>query len=456
VNVAGFSPTDTIVSYSGLVWMGQLLGTLQAHGLYIVLLVGGVLWGLLQGLRGRARLGDVALYALLGVVLLQVFGGDGVTLQFGRSFAEQSGAAVTPEAAARVPPGTARAPRGFVLVVSALQDTVQELLPRINSEFVRNPFALFAATNSLMTEALQHDPALRARTADFLDRCYAPAVTRWLQARASLTKEDFARVDTPLSDELTPLYAQIPVPDSGGTDGSSGMRTCGDVWSPLRAELVDYATRHGGARYMQWIGRALNLVGVGTDAWLRNMLRQFRAGHTFGETFNNVGEESGLLAAVASGSLSALGFGSNWVRVAQLVEIVRYAAFPLMGYLLAILYVAFPVVLATGLLPGGAGRLVTYFALVASVKAWPLAWAVVDQVYGHVLPTLWPLVDRGWTAGNLLIDKPPAALNLVTGLMYVLGPVMLTTAFGIAGRSLGQGLSSFTSFRMATPIGGVG
>jgi hypothetical protein len=452
VNVAGFSPTDTIVSYSGLVWMGQLLGTLQAHGLYLVLLVGGVLWGLLQGLRGRARLGDVAIYAILGFALLQVFGGDGVTLQFGRSFAEQSGAAVTPEVAAQVPAGTARVPRGFVLLVSAIQDTVQELLPRINGDFVKNPFALFAATNSLMAEALQHDPALRARTAEFLDRCYAPAVTRWLQARPNATKEDFARIDTPLSDELTPLYAQILLANPGG----SGMQTCGDLWGPLRTALFDYATRYGGATYMQWIGRALNLLGVGTDAWLRNMLRQFRAGHTFGETFNSAGEESGLLAAVASGSLSVLGFGSNWVRVAQLVEIVRYAAFPLMGYLLAILYVAFPVVLAAGLLPGGIGRLVTYFALVASVKAWPLAWAVVDQVYGHVLPTLWPLVDRGWSAGNLLIDKPPAALNLVTGLMYVLGPVILTTAFGIAGRTLGQGLSGFTSFRMGTPIGGVG
>jgi hypothetical protein len=452
VNVAGFSPTDTIVSYSGLVWMGQLLGTLQAHGLYLVLLVGGVLWGLLQGLRGRARLGDVAIYAILGVALLQVFGGDGVTLQFGRSFAEQSGAAVTPEVAAQVPAGTARVPRGFVLLVSAIQDTVQELLPRINGDFVKNPFALFAATNALMAEALQHDPALRARTAEFLDRCYAPAVTRWLQARSSATKEDFARIDTPLSDELTPLYAQILLANPGG----SGMQTCGDLWGPLRSALFDYATRYGGATYMQWIGRALNLLGVGTDAWLRNMLRQFRAGHTFGETFNSAGEESGLLAAVASGSLSVLGFGSNWVRVAQLVEIVRYAAFPLMGYLLAILYVAFPVVLAAGLLPGGIGRLVTYFALVASVKAWPLAWAVVDQVYGHVLPTLWPLVDRGWSAGTLLIDKPPAALNLVTGLMYVLGPVVLTTAFGIAGRTLGQGLSGFTSFRMGTPIGGVG
>ena len=75
---------------------------------------------------------------------------------------------MTPEAAAQVPSGTARVPRGFVLLVSAVQDTVQELLPRINGNFVKSPFALFAATNSLMTEALQHDPALRARTADFL------------------------------------------------------------------------------------------------------------------------------------------------------------------------------------------------------------------------------------------------------------------------------------------------
>jgi hypothetical protein len=415
-----------------------------------------VLWGLLQGLRGRARLGDVALYAGVGAVLLELFAGDGVGLQFSRSFAEQSGAAVTPEAAAQLPPETARVPRGFALLVSAIQDTVQELLPRINGDFVTNPFALFAATNSLMTEALQHDPALRARTAEFLDRCYAPAVTRWLQARPNATKLDFARVDTPLSDELVPLYGQIPVATAGDGTTPGTIRSCGDLWTPLRQDLSDYATRYGGAAYMQWIGRALHWVGVGTDAWLRNMLRQFRAGHTFGETFNSVRWEGGLLAATASGVLSAVGFGANWVRVAQLVEIVRYAAFPLMGYLLAILYVAFPFVLAGGLLPGGVGRLVTYFALVASVKAWPLAWAVVDQVYGHVLPTLWPLVDRGWDAGNLIIDKPPAALNLVTGLMYVLGPVMLTTAFGIAGRTLGQGLSSFTTFRTATPIGGVG
>ena len=234
------------------------------------------------------------------------------------------------------------------------------------------------------------------------------------------------------------------------------MVTCADLWTPLRSDLFTYATQHGGAWYMRKIGQVLNLVGLGTDAWLRNMLRQFRAGRGFGEAFNNVGTDSGALAAVGSGAASLLGFASNWLRIAQLVEIVRYAAFPLMGYLLAILYVAFPLVLAAGILPGGGGRLVTYFALVTSVKAWPLAWAVVDQVYGNLLPALWPLLDRGVTAGNLIIDKPPAALNLVTGLMYLLGPVMLTTAFGIAGRSLGQGLSSFTTFRLPTKIGGVG
>src|SRR2546426_10706664 len=100
MNVAGLSPTDTIISYSGLVWMGQILATLQAHRLYVVLIAAGVLWGLLQGLRGRARLGDVALYAILSVGVLEVFGGDGVSLQFGRSFAEQSGAAGTARAAA--------------------------------------------------------------------------------------------------------------------------------------------------------------------------------------------------------------------------------------------------------------------------------------------------------------------------------------------------------------------
>jgi hypothetical protein len=452
VNGAGFSPTDTILSYAGLVWMGQLLAVLQAHGLYVVLVVGGTLWWLLQALRGRALLADLAVYLILSFTLLQVFGGDGVSLAFSRSFAEQSGAAVTPEAAAQVPSGTARVPRGFLLLVSAIQDTVQELLPRINSQFVTEPFSLFAATNSLMTEALQHDPALRARTADFLQRCYAPAVTRWLQGRPNATAADFAKVDTPLSDELTPLYGQIPAPTPEG----SGPITCATLWGPLRADLFSYATQYGGAWYMRTIGQALNLVGVGTDAWLRNMLRQFRAGRSFGEPFNAAGWESGALAAFGSGAASLLGFATNWVRIAQLVEIVRYAAFPLMGYLLAILYVAFPIVLAAGVLPGGVGRLVTYFALVASVKAWPLAWAVVDQVYGYVLPTLWPLVDRGWTAGSLLIDKPPAALNLVTGLMYVLGPLTLTTAFGIAGRALGQGLTSFTTFRVTTPVGGVG
>ena len=350
MNGAGFSPTDTILGYAGLVWMGQLLAVLQAHGLYIVLLVGATLWGLLQVLRGRARLADVAISGVLGFALLQIFAGNGVSLAFSRSFAEQSGATVTPEVAAQTPTDTARVPRGFLLLVSAIQDTVQELVPRINSQFVREPFALFAATNSLMTEALQQDPALRARTADFLDRCYAPAVTRWLQAHSTATAADFARVDTPLSDDLVPLYGQIPVPAADGSAGA--MVTCADVWTPLRGALFTYATQYGGAWYMRTIGRALNLVGLGTDAWLRNMLRQFRAGRGFGEAFNAASWESGALAALGSGAASVLGFATNWVRIAQLVEIVRYAAFPLMGYLLAILYLAFPFVLARDSCPG--------------------------------------------------------------------------------------------------------
>jgi Transglycosylase SLT domain len=103
---------------------------------------------------------------------------------------------------------------------------------------------------------------------------YAPAVTRWLQARPAATAADFARVDTPLSDELVPLYGQIPVPAPDGTAGA--MITCADLWTPLRGDLFTYATQHGGAWYMRKIGQVLNLVGLGTDAWLRNMLRQFR------------------------------------------------------------------------------------------------------------------------------------------------------------------------------------
>ena len=52
MNGAGFSPTDTILGYAGLVWMGQLLAVLHAYGLYVALLVGATLWGLLQVLRG--------------------------------------------------------------------------------------------------------------------------------------------------------------------------------------------------------------------------------------------------------------------------------------------------------------------------------------------------------------------------------------------------------------------
>ena len=206
---------------------------------------------------------------------------------------------------------------------------------------------------------------------------------------------------------------------------------------------------------MGYISQQLSWRTVGTEVWLRNALRQFRAGHSFGGAFNSTyptGERphhvAGVPTALGSEILGWTGFAMNWIRIAQLVEIVRYAAFPLMGYLLAILYIAFPLVLAMGLLPGGMGRLVTYFALVWSVKAWPLAWAVVDQVYAKVLPTLWPLVDRGWDIGNIVIDKPPAALNLVTGLMYITGPVILTMAMGIAGTALGHGLSSFSAFRV--------
>ena len=229
MNVAGFSPTDTIVSYSGLVWMGQLL-----HAVPGAMASTSCCWwaacsgASLQALRGRARLRDVAIYAVLGVAPAPALRGQrGLAPVPPVVRRAVRGPRSPPEAAAQIPAGTARVPRGFVLLVSAIQDTVQELLPRINGDFVRNPFALFAATNSLMTEALQHDPALRARTADFLDRCYAPAVTRWLQARPNATKEDFARVDTPLSDELTPLYAQIPVADPTGGGGLAGCGPAG-------------------------------------------------------------------------------------------------------------------------------------------------------------------------------------------------------------------------------------
>ena len=147
MNIAGFTPTDTILGYSGLVWMGQLLHVFQAPWPLLVLIAGGLIWGLVQTLRGRA--------ALLGTWRSTRAGGaPAPALRRERRLARLQPvlrrAVRGPghaEAAAQQPAGTAPVPRGFMLVVSAMQDTVQELLPRINGEFVVRPFALFAATN---------------------------------------------------------------------------------------------------------------------------------------------------------------------------------------------------------------------------------------------------------------------------------------------------------------------
>jgi len=56
---------------------------------------------------------------------------------------------------------------------------------------------------------------------------------------------------------------------------------------------------------------------------------------------------------------------------------------------------------------------------------------VVDRVYGSILPSLWPLLDRGTASPSELgSGRPAEALNLVAGLMYLVGPMMLTATMG--------------------------
>jgi hypothetical protein len=440
--VNGFTPDDTVIGFAGLVWMGQLLGTLEARGLYLVLIAIGVGWVLVRNLETpEGLLWRLGVYVVTALVLLEVFGGHGVSIARTRSFAEANGATVTP-GAGQGPLTDAVVPRGFLVATGALQQTVEALLPRINADFVRNPFALFAAANSLLTANLDDDPPLRARVGEFLDRCYRPALTRWLEVNPIPTREEMADIDTPLSAGLAPLYARLAYPPADG----SGPTTCGAVWDPLRADLTRYAEQHGVSAFMDVLGTRLSLAGIGTDTWLRSALRIMRRGLSVAEPFN----QQGVVDPIGQRVLGAFAFLTNWARLAQLVELVRFAAFPLMGYLTATLYVGFPIVLAASLLPSGAGRLVTYFALLGSVKAWPLVWAMVDRVYGSILPSLWPLLDRGTASlSELGSGRQAEALNLVAGLMYLVGPMMLTTAMGIVGQQLGQGLTMFSTARPA-------
>jgi hypothetical protein len=59
------------------------------------------------------------------------------------------------------------------------------------------------------------------------------------------------------------------------------------------------------------------------------------------------------------------------------------------------------------------------------------------------------LLDRGTASlSELGSGRQAEALNLVAGLMYLVGPAMLTTAMGIAGQQLGQSLTMFSTARL--------
>lgn len=453
MNLAGWLPTDTVIGFAGLVWMGTLLAALQSYGLYRLLIAGGTLWLLANALRGRGGLLETGLHLGVALTLLTFFGGQGVPLDKpGVSFAEAQRATATPGTTDPLTAGPtgAAAPRGFLAVAGVLQNTVNAAMQAVNADFVTKPFALLAATNSLMLGGFDEDPALRARLADFLDQCYGPAVTRWTEQHPDATAQDARTIDTPLSDQLEPLYRTIDFTLTSASPGGEATVKCAEVWGPLKGDLFTYADRQGSSTWMSWLGTKVSQwSSLSSDAWLRNALRAFRTSHQFASGFNAAETKQGVSEpgfALGSGLLAPLTYLFNWAMAAQLVEMVRYAASPALGYATAVLYVAYPFVLAAALLPGGVGRLVTYFALLGSVKGWPLVWAMVDQVYTRVLPSFSGVVTT--PGGALDFYKPPIALNVVTGLMYILGPLMFSAALGMAGQAFGQGLSRFTTARL--------
>lgn len=439
MSVAGWLPTDTVIGFAGLAWMWNILAAFHP-GLYLVIIVGGVVWLLAGALRERGGLLDVGVYLALALVLFGFFGAQAVPVNQGPSFAQRHGATVVPGAnEPLVEASGVRAPRGFLLITNTLQEMVDRLLPAINTDFVRNPFALFAATNAMMLGGFDDDPALRARLADFSEQCWSPAQAEFLNdIKRPPTPAEIREIATPVSTNLERYYGRRDYL-APGQDGQSPTR-CDAVWTPLKRDIEAYVQTHG--NWGTWLSAKLRHLKADPDEWLRQELLLYRAKYQPAHTPMSGATGQPVSGVFGRGILGGLAYLLNWGVAAQTMELIRYAASPALGYVTAILYVAFPFVLAAALLPGGAGRLVRYFALLGSVKGWPLVWAMVDRIYEAVLQ-VWPLTELA-TGGF----RPPMALNMVTALMYILGPVAFSAALGIAGGSLARGLGGFTTMRL--------
>jgi hypothetical protein len=440
--MTGFTPIDSILAFTGATWASQLHAMFWNGGVYVAVILVGVLMTAVRAMPHGALL-PVVLHLVVATALAFAFGASSRAIELKRSITEEANAVVAPAVAGQRPPTGASLPAGFVLINDAMHSLSQSMIQLIKRDFAERPFAALVVVNRLAAEKFDGDPALQARLGTFLDTCYGAALQAWEAATPTEQRDAFA-VNTPAASALQPYYATLSFPDANGEAVS-----CATQWEGLRGDIAAYARTHV-TPATDWVSATLSWLSrtFGSDEWVvNNALRNYRQAvePPGGSQLDPSSPSRNWLDPVAwlqGGASLVLGtIAGLWnpVVMGQIVDFFQRSAYVFYGYAMMAAYAVFPIMLGFALWPGQFGRFATYLMLLLSLKMWPVFWAMIATAHEKILPVF---VASG------VVDGPdsaryPALLQFITAVTVFSVPAMVSMLFGVASHRIGSNLSNW-------------
>ncbi len=418
---------DTAYEWAGFQAAASLHAALSDTGLPVIFALSGLAWRVF-----RASEDGLLRPLLVHVLALAVLA-----------------ALLSPASADRADAAHRRAPRALAWLDAAADGLMVRAVAGVDADFLKNPYE-WERLALLAGVARFEDPALRERMATFFEGCTLPALARVKDAAPA------AALRNPLADGTGLEYAAL-------YDGTG--RTCEDARRALlgeaRREVEDrpaHRDRLGALLAYEGGSREL-LASAYLDKLVRNewrrpapsagelaLARSAAGPMTFldpdrqtaqspswwrGSALNLVpGSEAGH-AFVSSAAFAAIGASKQWfadgISARERQYLVSAHAPQLYGLFVMLLLALFPVAGLLALLPGKWTVLLQFAKVFASVKLWPLGWALLTA-FAERRPAHLALADvAGGTGGEFLEafrQSDPPNVFVSVSLMYFVVPAV--------------------------------
>lgn len=341
-----------------------------------------------------------------------------------------------------------RAPRALGLIDAGLDQVVAQTIRRINKDFLARPFE-FERMALLGGLARFRDPGLRRELREFFEGCAEVALSRTEQAPAAARRNpladgtglDYAALvddqDRPCEERRRELLARARREIGEDPEHRSRLmqlaRYEGGQSTDLREAYLDKLVRNEWKRPEPTADElAATRASIGPMAMFDPDRQTAQGPEAFGQNRWSLSLRlGGLMDFIRGGIATGIGVLKQWVSDAISAKERQYLivshAPHLYGLFIMMLMALFPIAGLYSLLPGKWTVLLQYAKVLASVKLWPVGWALLTA-FTERRPGVLALADAAGDAGveleQTLRSLNPPNVFVSVSLMYFVVPAI--------------------------------